>query len=249
MKNRKTRAPSRIRIRQTESILLAAGELFFSKGYTATSIEDIASAADVNKASIYYYFQSKNQMLFQISKKAMDELLDMARPIAELDLPPEQKLEQLVRGHINWQVSRPGFAGIGQLESRNMDPKSLRAFIAMRDQYEAIYREVISSIIRQSGRRADPALFTRLSLGMLNSIIRWYKPRGKKSAQEIAGCAYGFIMSSIAGPEFEVHQAIPGTELAATGNGRRNYPAAEAGRRTKTKAKRVRKSPVRIRND
>ncbi len=197
MKNRKSRLTSRIRLRQTENILLAAGQLFFRKGYTATSIEDIAEAADVNKASIYYYFKNKNQMLFDISKRSMDDLLDMARPIAESGAPPDEKLRRLIQGHIRWQVNTPGLAGIGQLESRNMAPRSLRAFVEMRDQYELIYRKIIAEIIAANGDGRDPVLATMLSLGMLNSIIRWYKPRGRKSAEEITNCAFDFIMGAL----------------------------------------------------
>jgi AcrR family transcriptional regulator len=52
--------------KQHQKILSAAGHLFWKKGYLGTSIDDIAKAANVNKAAVYYYFKDKSFLLYEV---------------------------------------------------------------------------------------------------------------------------------------------------------------------------------------
>jgi AcrR family transcriptional regulator len=187
--------------RQRKKILNAAGRLFWQKGYRATTLDDIARAGRINKATIYYYFKNKAFLLFEIVCGVMHEALENARPLLSSALRPREKLRVLILQHTNWILSLK-WPAIGQMERRNLPPRLLNEYLVLRDEYEAIFRSVIEEGIRQNEFcRLDSKLYCHFVLGLLNSFLNWYKPDGSLSPEEIAGHAYDFIYQSIKLPE------------------------------------------------
>ena len=188
----------RKRAKQQRKILSAAGRLFWRKGYLGTSIDDIAKAAKVNKASIYYYFKDKSFLLYEVILTPLEVMIDQALPIADSDLSSQKKLEALIANHIRWQADHPGLAGIGHVERKNLQPALRREYIGMRDRYERIIRRTIEEGIRKGEFRfSDAKLATLFTLGLVNSVIQWYKPKGGLSADEIASEACTYISKAL----------------------------------------------------
>lgn len=184
--------------RQEEKILRVSGRLFWQKGYLGTSVDDIAQAARINKASIYYHFKNKNQLLYEIAIKVLEELFALVTPVINADIEPEDKLSLLITNHMQVELSNPGLAGIGQQERRNLTPALMRSFIGMRDDYEAIFCQVISDIIEKNKLQiTDAKLTTMFVLGMMNSITQWYKASGKLSKEEMTQQAIDFIFRAM----------------------------------------------------
>lgn len=130
--------------------------------------------------------------------KSRERILCIARALAESGLPPERKLEEMVKEAVRWQTANIGFAGIGQIEKRNLPSKLLRSYVAQRDQIEAEYRKVVAEIMSKGDpQTANPEVNTMFVLGMVNSIMQWYKSSGKLSADEIASQAAEFILNAL----------------------------------------------------
>lgn len=62
--------------RQRQKILLTSAHLFWQKGFLGTSINDIAKAAKMNKAIVYYYFKNKASLLYEIMTRILVGLID-----------------------------------------------------------------------------------------------------------------------------------------------------------------------------
>ena len=183
--------------RHRQNILKSAGKLFWDKGYMGTSTEQIAKNANVNKATIYYYFANKSTILYELLLKPLEAFIGLAVPIAKSKMRANEKLEAIIKGHIKWQISHIGFAGIGLFERKNLPLKLRRKYIRMRDKYENIYRKIISEGIKQGEFFFDdPNLTTMFILGLVNSIIQWYKPKGRLSADDISLKASRFILQA-----------------------------------------------------
>lgn len=75
----------------------AIAHLFAQKGYHATSMRDIGRQLGMNQASLYHYFQNKEDILFGLMNDAMDEALKTLERICESDLSPEDKLNRILR--------------------------------------------------------------------------------------------------------------------------------------------------------
>ncbi len=182
---------------QREKIHKVAARLFLKKSYLGTSIEDIAQAANVNKATIYYYFKNKNQILYDVLVRFTKEFNEQARVIKDSDATSEKKLELLVYSHVRWLASHPSVAGISQLY-KSLTPKLMRSFIDIRSEYEIIFREVLGELMVKNGSKAvEPKIATFFTIGMLNYINQWYRTNGALSDEELAARALTFIKKAI----------------------------------------------------
>jgi AcrR family transcriptional regulator len=198
-KERKKRGQSPKLLRKREKILAKSGQLFWKKSYLGTSISDIARAAGLNKSAVFYYFDNKVSILYTIATESLKELIEQAKSILNSDQPAPKKLELLITTHFGWQTTNVG-AAIGQLERRNLTPKLLRDMDALRNQYEDIFIKIIKEIMVQRNCQISEAqnkIITRFVLGFANSLIQWYKPSGRLSAEEIAAQASSFIFKGL----------------------------------------------------
>ena len=134
--------------RQKKKIINVAGRLFWQKGYQETTIDDIAKAGKINKATIYYYFKSKAILLFEIVCGVMQEILELARPIENSSMTPEEKLKALILQHVKWELSLK-WPSIGLTERRNLPPKLLKDYLGLRDEYEAIFRRSMQERVKE----------------------------------------------------------------------------------------------------
>lgn len=183
--------------KQREKLLSIAGNLFWEKGYLGTSIDDIAKAAKVNKALIYYYFKNKDYILFEIATKYIEELIELTIPITKSNLSPGEKLESFVFNHILFELKNLELPGGGR-EKRNLPPKLLRIYIDLRDKYEGMFREILEEGTNQRKFQChDIKLTSLLVLGFLNNISHWYKPTGRFRPEELAEEAYAFISKAL----------------------------------------------------
>jgi len=189
---------------QRKKLLAIAGRLFWQKGYLATSIDDIAKSAKMNKASLYYYFKNKADVLYELASATMQALIDQALPILNSSLQPEEKLKVFIVKHLTFGLLHLGLSGIGQMERRNLPPKLLQAYIRMRDEYEGIFRKILEEGTKQGKFQCrDVELASLFIMGFLNSTVQWFDKTGKLSPEEIASEAFAFVSDMLrikAGP-------------------------------------------------
>lgn len=198
MNNSKTHFVTSHSIKQRQKIISVAGRLFSKNGYLGTSIEDIAKAASVNKASIYYYFENKSFLLYDVISAHLQGMISMAMEVAASKSQAGVKLEALVKGHVKWQATHSETAGVGHMERKNLPPYLRRKYVDLRDEYEGFFRRTIEEGIKKGefsfGSSKLAALFT---LGLTSSINQWYKQKGDLSADEIADEVWAFILKGL----------------------------------------------------
>jgi len=128
----------------------------------------------------------------------MEELLNLAAQIEHSQLTPTERLTSLITLHIKWQVTQTGDAGIGHVERKNLPLKYRRNYINMRDKYEAIYRKTVKDGMK-SGEFSfcDAKIASLFTLGLVNSIMQWYKPKDRFSADEIATEVVNYVLGAL----------------------------------------------------
>jgi len=179
-------------------ILDTAGYFFWQKGYIATSIDDIAKAAKMNKASIYYYFKNKAAILHELGTMNMQAMIDQVLPIANSDMPPEEKLRLFIIKHIQLLLLNLNHTGIGYKERKHLPPKLFQIYIKMRDEYEGIFRRILEEGIQEGSLECtDAKVASLLIMGLLNSTLQWYRPEGRLSPDDIACEIYAFISNGL----------------------------------------------------
>src|SRR5437867_3416128 len=131
-----------------ERILRAAGVLFRERGYHGSSMRTLARALRMEAASLYYHFRSKQEILFAILDRTLDDLLaGVGRAVASAD-GPEARLRAAVRFHVLFHTDSQHEAFLSHSELRSLTQANLRLVLTRRDEYERVFRGLLASGVR-----------------------------------------------------------------------------------------------------
>ena len=170
-----------------EEILVAAAQIFGQKGFHATSMQDIAQAVNLQKASLYHHVSSKQEILVDVLDQALDLLIERMQAVMALTLAPDDMLHQAVRVYLNTLLEHRDLAAVLLLEHRNLDLDHHARHIPRRDRFEQLWRDLIQQGLDGAVFCCtDPAMASRALLGVMNWTITWYQPGGTFAPEEIA---------------------------------------------------------------
>jgi AcrR family transcriptional regulator len=171
-----------------EGILEAAALIFSEKGFHATSMQDIADAVNLQKASLYYHFSSKQEILLALLDHALDILIDRLEIVLSQTLTPDEKLRQAMSSYLQTIAENQNLSAVLLLELRALDPELKARHAIRRDKFERLWRNLIAEG-KEKGifSCADPSLAGRALLGVMNWTVTWYRKDGPRPASEIAG--------------------------------------------------------------
>ena len=112
---------------RSEQIRRAAAELFFNHGFEATTTRGIAEVLGIKSASIYYHYEDKQEILFEIIYSTMRELIDRVRVGADQQALADRKLATLIINHVLMHAHRPKEAILGDTELRSLTGERRRS--------------------------------------------------------------------------------------------------------------------------
>lgn len=162
-----------------EHILEVAAQIIRQKGFHATSMQDIADAVKLQKASLYHHVSSKQEILLDLLNQALDMLTERLQLVIEKDLPADEKLHLAVETFLDALNEHHDLVSVLLLEHRSLDVDFHTRHIARRDRFEKLWRDLIQEG-SESGifQVSDPALTARALLGVMNWTVTWYRPTG-----------------------------------------------------------------------
>jgi AcrR family transcriptional regulator len=184
-----------------EKILDISAKLFSKHGYNGTVLRDIASALDMKAGSLYYHFDSKEQLVLEVLTIGVENIIDTVKKEVE-SLPESSSSKDIisaaVQGHLSALLEKGDYTStsirnLGQL------PESVQAdILVIRDRYEDMWRSLLLDAQQKGEIKSSVNLkILRLSLlGMLNRTLAWYK-KGDLSIEEIAQFQVDFFWDGI----------------------------------------------------
>jgi AcrR family transcriptional regulator len=170
-------------------------ELFARVGYQGVTIEAVAEALSVSRATLYRTARSKEYLLGIVFERMTSELLAEAMSIVENpDFSPRERLIRLMHAQIEAAVRQRDylfvFFGGGWLP-----PEFYDRWRKWRREYEEVWtRVVVEAIDAGELDHDDPVVVMRLLTGMTTWVARWYHPEDKYSAFEIAATAVRLVL-------------------------------------------------------
>jgi AcrR family transcriptional regulator len=181
-----------------ETIRSVSIALFFKKGYFATSISDIASGCGIQKASIYYHYASKEELLFQILKGTMDDLTNYLLSNLSKFKNVEARMRAAVNSHVRFHLERQKENFIANSELRGLTSEHYQIIVDKRRNYEKIFQDLIREGIAQSVfADGDVKILSYAILTLCTAGASWYKPDGRLNIDEIAVIYDDFIISGL----------------------------------------------------
>ncbi len=170
-----------------ERIRLEAAELFSEHGFNGTSMAELASAVGITKSSLYHHFSSKQALLSEIIELTVSRVAPLLQEVADMELPAKDRLRRAIILHTVEAIRDQHSVACFIEEGRYLSPDFMSSHVANRDAYEQIFTRMFEEGI-ESGEFAeqDVGIAVKAVLGMCNSVVRWYKPGGGHSPDEIA---------------------------------------------------------------
>jgi AcrR family transcriptional regulator len=181
-----------------ETIKTVAIDLFYQKGYFATSISDIARGCGIQKASIYYHFAGKEELLFRIMQATMENLLRDLQDNLARARGTEDRMRAAVRSHVTFHLNRQKETFIASSELRGLSTENYASIVARRDAYESIFQELIrSGMARGVFHSGDVKILSYAILTLCTAGASWFKPQGRLSADEISRIYENFVLNGL----------------------------------------------------
>jgi AcrR family transcriptional regulator len=181
-----------------ETITQVAIDLFFQKGYFATSISDIARGCGIQKASIYYHFASKEVLLFTIMLSTMQDLLTCLDRYLARSTDVAERMRAAVRSHVSFHLERQKETFIASSELRGLSPDHLSILIEKRDAYERIFQELIHEGVAQGVYAAgEVKILSYAILTLCTAGAFWFRPDGRLSVDAVATIYENFVLNGL----------------------------------------------------
>lgn len=166
-----------------QRILEAAARLFRDKGYSATSMRDLAGAVNLKASSLYNHISSKEEILQEIclaNASRFHKGMEQIRELPEND--PQGRLEALLKLHIRIATQDVTSVTSFNDEWRHLSEPYLTQFLDMRRAYESFFRKVIRKGTDLGlFRPADESVVLYSLISSLRWLYDWYEP-GKRLA-------------------------------------------------------------------
>jgi TetR/AcrR family transcriptional regulator, cholesterol catabolism regulator len=158
-----------------EEVLQSAANIFFAKGFHATSIEDVARDVGMLKGSLYYYIKSKDDLLFQLLLAGIEDSdAYIARQI-DTEGDPLEQLERAIRAQIDYIIKNRVQFGLFLHEFDSLSGKRQHKLISVMSRYNSRFVELVKRG-QEQGKiiGGEPWVIVNGILGMCNWLYRWY---------------------------------------------------------------------------
>src|ERR1700719_1107480 len=191
-----------------EEIRSVALDLFYKRGFQATTLRDIAGKVGIQVGSLYNHIASKGDLLFEIMETVMLDLLDDQRLVAQTPDVVE-RMRLLVYHHVKFHGQRARDVFVGNSELRSLTRSQRQRVIALRREYELMFQNELEDGIHQAKfLPIDVQVTSYAIIAMATWVSAWYSPRGRLSLEEIAEIYTAMVLRWIWNPsarELESH--------------------------------------------
>ena len=166
-------------------ILKSAAAAFRRRGYHGASVDEIASALEMTKGNLYYYFKNKEEILYACHDYSLDVLLSLMHEVQGDESRPDEKLRRLILAFIHVMLDELQGTAL-TLDLQALSPALLKRIIGKRDRFDRGLREIVQQGI-DSGlfRPGDPKMIGFAIMGAVNWITKWFDPEGPMTSEQI----------------------------------------------------------------
>lgn len=175
-----------------------AVRFFNEKGFHATSLDDVAKSLNVTKPTIYHYFRSKDEILFECVQQGLTSIREAAERVEAQGGTGLERLQSLAHDYAIC-MTQDFCICITRTADHELSPASRDRFRALKREIDGTMRQVIKDGIRDGTiAPGSERMISFTMAGALNWIARWFKPDGPMSRDEIARTMVGILTNGVA---------------------------------------------------
>jgi TetR/AcrR family transcriptional regulator, cholesterol catabolism regulator len=167
-------------------ILEHATDVFDEKGYEGASMRDLSRASGMSLAGLYYYFESKEKLLYLIQRHTFSTILETLRKRLEGVTDPEQRIRVFILNHLEYFLANQKAMKVLSHEDEVLKNGFGAEIAAIKREYVHTGVELMEELKRSHGLEFSSRTAALSLFGMMNWIYTWYKPRVDGAAEELA---------------------------------------------------------------
>jgi TetR/AcrR family transcriptional regulator, cholesterol catabolism regulator len=172
--------------RRLAKILAHATDVFYEKGYEGASMRDLARHSGMSLSGMYYYFESKERLLYLIQKYTFTTIVEGLRKQLKGQSDAEQRIRAFIINHVEYFLANQKAMKVLSHEDEALKNGLGAEIAAIKREYYRICLGLLDDYRRArkldySSRTAVLSLF-----GMMNWIYTWYNPRMDPDAEHLA---------------------------------------------------------------
>jgi AcrR family transcriptional regulator len=183
--------------RRLGQILDHATEVFCLKGYEGASMRDLSRATGMSLAGLYYYFESKERLLFLIQKHTFTTILQQLKTRLEKVINPEQRIRVFIQNHLEYFVSNQQGLKVLSHEDESLKNGPGAEIAAIKREYYRICLGLMEDLRRERGLDFNARTAVMSLFGMINWIYTWYNPRVDGNAGALAEQMGNIVLNGI----------------------------------------------------
>jgi TetR/AcrR family transcriptional regulator, cholesterol catabolism regulator len=200
-RHRSIRTPESRYDRRLAEILSHATEVFCKKGYAGASMRDLSRASGMSLAGLYYYFESKERLLFLIQKHTFTTIVERLKSRLEGVTDAEERIRIFILNHLEYFLSNQAAMKVLSHEAEALKNGFASEVAAIKREYYRICVDLLDNLKRERGLQFSTRIAVLGLFGMMNWIYTWHNPRVDAVAASIADeMGNIFLRGVIAGP-------------------------------------------------
>jgi TetR/AcrR family transcriptional regulator, cholesterol catabolism regulator len=180
-----------------DEIIRVASIIFAAKGYHGTTLEEIARKMGISKPALYYHIKNKAEILREVIGRMMEPMEEVAT-VGRSDLPPTQRIEQIITLLVKFAVERTETTLIAFEQNKMLPRKSQDALRRRQKEVELVLQETLEEGKKNGTFSFDNAKITSFTiLATANWVYHWYKPGAGLTYKQIANQIINLIENGL----------------------------------------------------
>lgn len=172
--------------RRLSEILAHAAEVFCEKGYEGASMRDLSRETGMSLAGLYYYFESKERLLYLIQKHTFASVVQRLKAHLEGVADPEERIRLFILNHLEYFLANQAAMKVLSHEDEVLRDGLGAEVAAIKREYYRLCVGLLDELKRERGLQFTTRLAVLSLFGMMNWIYTWHNPRVDADAEAIA---------------------------------------------------------------
>jgi TetR/AcrR family transcriptional regulator, cholesterol catabolism regulator len=172
--------------RRLSNILVHATAVFYAKGYEGASMRDLARSSGMSLSGLYYYFESKDKLLYLIQKHTFSTIVERLRGRLDEVSAPEQRIRVLILNHLEYFLTNQKAMKVLSHEAEVLKNDFGAEIAAIKREYYRICIGLLDDFKLAKGLEFSSRMAVLSLFGMMNWIYTWYNPRVDAHAEELS---------------------------------------------------------------
>jgi AcrR family transcriptional regulator len=185
-RHRSAPAPETRHDRRLAEILAHATEVFCEKGYEGASMRDLSRQSGMSLAGLYYYFESKERLLYLIQKHTFTTIVQRLKARLEGVSDAEERIRIFILNHLEYFLANQAAMKVLSHEAEALKNGFASEVAAIKREYYRICVGLLDDLKSERSLQFSTRIAVLSLFGMMNWIYTWHNPRVDADAASIA---------------------------------------------------------------